>query len=698
MEKIIKALMQFLEQHHLSDVQHGFRSGRSCPTNLLFTLERWTKARDEGNVVHAICIDFKKAFDSVPHQRLLHKLRNAGIHGRLLIWIQSFLAGRASTVLGGSHSLELLTVYRPPRSDPEADARLLEELGRFALRPDVLIMGDFNAPLIDWSSLYARGPELAFDRRLVDMAVWSFLTQHVLFPTMVREGQQSNCLDLVLTKSMDSIDEVQCLPPLGPSDHVVLQWEYSTFSVPEQPNKIRRNICARYVDDTFVIIKRDMVQDFHNALNSVSPDIQFTTSLQWRRKATNNYRSWTYWFTGNQRLFMANGYPRNFIERNRQRGPSRSLVTERPKIWRALPYIDGVSEAVSRLLRPLGIGIAHRPESTIRNLVMRPKTPLPRGETTNVIYRIQCSSCEMNYIGETGKRLQIRVGEHMRAVRRMDPLSVVAEHCTNSGHTFALQNAEILGRGNDRITRETIEAWHTGANSINRSVALPEAYQALRTQRSEQKSRVRLRQDRNPSTTESMGDTRAAVLQTESDEGAMFTTAASYTYLAGVRTNDRSNANGPDEGAIITATQAEAYKLQSSEVSVVSRRGSDRIARETIEAWHTGTTSINPCVALPAAYQALPAQLSKQMSRREPRLNMNPDMSESMADAHSVTPQPGSDEGAAVTTVVPSTNPADEKTDSRCGVNKIVSLGRQLRSTKVRTTTTNVSTPVPDVD
>ncbi|BHF82862.1 hypothetical protein SprV_0802600100 [Sparganum proliferum] len=96
-----------------------------------------------------------------------------------------------------------------------------------------------------------------------------------------------------------------------------------------------------------------------------------------------------------------------------------------------------------------------------------------------------------------------------------------------------------------------------------------------------------------------------------------------------------------------------------------------------------GTTSINGFVALPAAYQALRAQLSKQMSRSEPRLNMNPDISESMTDAHSVTPQPGSDEGAAVTTAVPSTNPADEKTDSRCGVNKIASLGRQLRSMKI---------------
>nr|VZH94978.1 unnamed protein product [Spirometra erinaceieuropaei] len=103
MEKIVKkVLMQFLEQHHLlSDAQHGFRSGRSCLTNLLITLERWTKARDEGSVVHAIYIDFKKAFDSVPHQRLLHKLRNAGIRGRLLVWIQSFLAERSKRVQVG---------------------------------------------------------------------------------------------------------------------------------------------------------------------------------------------------------------------------------------------------------------------------------------------------------------------------------------------------------------------------------------------------------------------------------------------------------------------------------------------------------------------------------------------------------------------------------------------------------------------
>ncbi|BHF74075.1 hypothetical protein SprV_0401715900 [Sparganum proliferum] len=243
---------------------------------------------------------------------------------------------------------------------------------------------------------------------------------------------------------------------------------------------------TRYVDDTFVIIKRQMVQEFHDVLNSVFPDTQFT-----REAEANNQ----------------------------------------------LPFLD--------------VLVRRKPNGYLK--------------TT-------CNSSEVNYIGETGKRLQTRVGEHMRAVRRMDPLSLVAEHCADSGQTFAFQNAELLGRGNDRI------------------------------------------------------------------------------------------------------------------------------ARETIEGWHTGTTSINRCVALPDAYQALRAQLSKQMTRLEPKLNMNPDMSESMADAHSVTPQPGADEGAVVATAVPSNSPADEKTDSRCGVNKIASLGRQLRSRKVRTTATNVSTPARDVD
>ncbi|BHF57189.1 hypothetical protein SprV_0100013000 [Sparganum proliferum] len=376
----------------------------------------------------------------------------------------------------------------------------------------------------------------------------------------------------------------------------------------------RPKFWTRYVDDTFVIIKREMIEEFHSVLNSVFPDIQFTMEAEndnqlpfldvlvhrkpnghikttVYRKATNTRQILSYHSKHPlchkrscvrtlysraethcsepddrrtelrylQRLFMANGYPRNFIERSRQSKPGQNRVTEQPKVWRALPYIDGVSEAVSRLLRPLGIGIAHRPDSTIRHLVMRPKAPLPRGETTNVIYRVQCNSCEANYVGETGKRLQTRVNEHMRAVRRMDPLSLVAEHCADSGHTFAFQNAKILGRGNDRVARETIEAWHTETTSINRCVALPEAYQALRTQLNELKSKREVRPDVNPNTGEPTTDLHVATPQIGPDEGAVINTVASTSTPAdGEKRGQRDAIKASNPGRQLRSTRMRA--------------------------------------------------------------------------------------------------------------------------------------------
>ncbi|BHF57536.1 hypothetical protein SprV_0100047800 [Sparganum proliferum] len=111
----------------------------------------------------------------------------------------------------------------------------------------------------------------------------------------------------------------------------------------------------------------------------------------------------------------------------------------------------------------------------------------------------------------------------------MAPLSLAAEYYMDSGHPFALQNAEILGRGNDRVVRETIEAWHTETASINRCVVLPAAYQALRTQLNEQKSKREVRPDVNPNTGEPATDLQVATPQIGPDEGAVINTVASTT-------------------------------------------------------------------------------------------------------------------------------------------------------------------------
>ena len=79
--------------------QHGFTYHKSCFTNLLETFEDWTKSNDQGLSTDIVFLDFKKAFDSVPHQRLLIKLRGYGIKNNCLNWISSFLSGRHQRVV-----------------------------------------------------------------------------------------------------------------------------------------------------------------------------------------------------------------------------------------------------------------------------------------------------------------------------------------------------------------------------------------------------------------------------------------------------------------------------------------------------------------------------------------------------------------------------------------------------------------------
>ena len=103
---ILRGIQRFFEENNIITCdQHGFQSKCSYLTKLLECLDDCTVAFDEPRTgIDIIYTDFRKAFDSVPHQRLLLKLRNYGIKGRLHKWLDSFLANRlqrAGVYLGG---------------------------------------------------------------------------------------------------------------------------------------------------------------------------------------------------------------------------------------------------------------------------------------------------------------------------------------------------------------------------------------------------------------------------------------------------------------------------------------------------------------------------------------------------------------------------------------------------------------------
>ena len=87
-------MMDFLVKHKLiNPSQHGFLKARSCQTNLLCFFEEITKWVDDGSPVDVIYLDFQKAFDKVPHQRLILKLKSHGM-GKSINWIEQWLTDR----------------------------------------------------------------------------------------------------------------------------------------------------------------------------------------------------------------------------------------------------------------------------------------------------------------------------------------------------------------------------------------------------------------------------------------------------------------------------------------------------------------------------------------------------------------------------------------------------------------------------
>ena len=76
METIIRdEIVKHVEnQKLLSPAQHGFRSNRSCSTQLIEVIHDWANSLDENTPVDSIYLDYRKAFDSFRFERLLAKL------------------------------------------------------------------------------------------------------------------------------------------------------------------------------------------------------------------------------------------------------------------------------------------------------------------------------------------------------------------------------------------------------------------------------------------------------------------------------------------------------------------------------------------------------------------------------------------------------------------------------------------------
>ena len=104
---VCKHLLDHLEHHNLlTTLQHGFRKAHSCESQLLITLDDLYATFDKKTQTDVGILDFSRAFDTVPYERLLGKLAHYGIQGRTNSWIRAFLTGRSMSVVVHGESSE----------------------------------------------------------------------------------------------------------------------------------------------------------------------------------------------------------------------------------------------------------------------------------------------------------------------------------------------------------------------------------------------------------------------------------------------------------------------------------------------------------------------------------------------------------------------------------------------------------------
>ena len=104
LEKVVKKQLQnhMEEKHILNDAQHGFRSKRSCLSQLFSHYNEIIESLEEGQVHDVLYLDFSKAFDNVDRFILAKHMIKAGITSRAATWIFKFLDNRTQQVLSES--------------------------------------------------------------------------------------------------------------------------------------------------------------------------------------------------------------------------------------------------------------------------------------------------------------------------------------------------------------------------------------------------------------------------------------------------------------------------------------------------------------------------------------------------------------------------------------------------------------------
>jgi hypothetical protein len=326
----------------------------------------------------------------------------------------------------------------------------------------------------------------------------------------------------------DYYEQLTGVPMGSPVSVVVAEILMEDLETKALSKDIKPSWYGRFVDDIVSKIKANNIPLFHQNLNSICPEIQFTVEMSkggalpfldgkiirtGSRLSLEVYSKPTYTdrylqFTSNnpidhkravvstllhraltvptepnekntevnrvKKALVKNGYPTKFIRNElskavRERDVGRKEGTSqqsKPLGFACVPYVKHVSDKIRRVLSKAGIRVAHPSTNTLRQKLDRLKDPITQDDERGVVYCVPCRDCNQVYIGQTSVARKTRMKQHEADCRyKRAQKSELVEHHLRTGHSFSFDDVTTLYRERNYRRRVWKESWAIESNA-----------------------------------------------------------------------------------------------------------------------------------------------------------------------------------------------------------------------------------------
>ena len=140
-------------------------------------------------------------------------------------------------------------------------------------------------------------------------------------------------------------------------------------------------------------------------------------------------------------VLKANSYTKTFLRNCQKPVTTSSTPDEREPAtgFAVIPYIQGVTEPIKRILNSHNVKVAQKPFQTLRHIFAKPKDPVMKEQRTDAIYSIPCNDCDNKCIGQTKHQFSIRLKKHQKVVffcKKIKENSALSEHTCLTNHTI----------------------------------------------------------------------------------------------------------------------------------------------------------------------------------------------------------------------------------------------------------------------